>query len=158
MTEESIVQPEKRGPGRPKSEAKKGNPTWKPANVDDVFDKEEGYRYRKLNKDPRNMAKKLAEGWEPLSDTAGAKTQMEGGYGRINDGKPLTSVREGYDYVLARMPEEMAEQRDAHYNAETSRRMAALKRQTRDELRQSDAPVHGSISIEKRGVRTVIKE
>lgn len=104
------------------------------------------------------MAKKLAEGWEIVSDAAGQKTTMEQGYGRINDGKPLTTVREGYDYCIARLPEEMALERDSFMNNETSRRMAGLKRQTKEELRNSDAPVHGSISMEKRGIRTIIKE
>lgn len=162
---EAIVVPEesKRGPGRPKSEAtapavKKGKPTWKPANVDDVFDKEAGFRYRKVNKDPRNMAKKIAEGWEILSDIAGHKTTNEVGYGRIDAGKPLTSVRESYDTVLARIPEEAAKERDAFHNAENERRVAGLHRQTKEELGSSGAPMHGSITTEKRGIRTVIKD
>lgn len=158
MTEALSSDDAKRGPGRPPKEVKKGNPTWRPANVDDVFDKEEGYRYRKISKDPRNLAKKAAEGWEVVSDIAGPKTTMEQGYGRINDGKPLTTAREGYDYLIARIPEDVALQRDAYINNESSRRMAGLKRQTKEELRNSDAPVHGSISMEKRGVRTIIKE
>jgi len=141
-----------RGPGRP---PKKGKPAWKPANVDDVFDREPGFRYRKVSKDPRNIAKKEAEGWEIISDTAGSKTTMEGGYGRINEGKPLTSVREGYDYVLARIPEDVAQARDEYINRETARRTAALKKQARDEI---NAPVHGSITLEQKGIRTVIKE
>lgn len=142
----------------PKDEVKKGKPTWKPANVDDVFDKETGYRYRWLNKDPKNLAKKKAEHWEIVSEANGAGTTSEAGYGRIDAGKPLTTVRESYDRVLAKIPEDLAQERDAHYNAETSRRMAGLTRQTKEGLSQSDAPIHGSISIEQRGIRTVIKE
>lgn len=162
MNEAMMPDETKRGPGRPpKAEAapvKKGKPTWKPANIDEVINKEPGYRYRKINKDPRNMAKKLAEGWEVVSDMAGQNTTMEQGYGRINDGKPLTTAREGYDYLIARIPEETAQERDAYINNESSRRVAGLKRQTQEDLRNSDAPVHGSISMEKRGVRTIIKE
>lgn len=164
MTEALNVQEDtKRGPGRPKSEAtaptvKKGKPTWSPANVDDVFDKEEGYRYRKVNKDPRNMAKKLAEQWEVVSDVNGGETKQEVGYGRIDAGKPLTSVRESYDTVLMRMPEEIAKERDAYINNENARRVAGLKRQTKEELGSSNAPTHGSISMEKRGIRTIIKD
>lgn len=154
------LQPEKRGPGRPsKDEApviKKGKPTWKPADVDEIFDKEPGYRYRRIAKDQRNLAKKEAEGWEILSDVAGAKTKMEAGYGRINDGKPLTSVREGYDYVLGRIPEDSAQARDKHFNAKTARQMAGLKREADQSIK--GAPVHGSITMEKKGIRTVIKE
>lgn len=164
MTEaQNVTEESKRGPGRPKSEAtapavKKGKPTWKPANVDDVFDKEPGYRYRKVNKDPRNMAKKMAEGWEIISDVNGQQTTNENGYGRIDMGKPLTSVRESYDTVLARIPEELAQSRDEYINNENQRRVAGLKRQTKEELGSSNAPTHGSISMEKRGIRTVIKD
>lgn len=162
---EAIIVPEesKRGPGRHKSEAtvpavKKGKPTWNPANVDDVFDKEGGYRYRKVNKDPRNMAKKLAEQWEIISDVNGNTTKQEVGYGRIDAGKPLTSVRESYDTVLMRIPEDVAKERDAYINNENQRRVSGLKRQTKEELGSSNAPTHGSISMEKRGIRTVIKD
>lgn len=160
MNEAIVTDDAKRGPGRPpKTEAapiKKGKPTWKPANIDDVIDKENGYRYRRINKDARNMAKKKAEGWEVVSDLNGQKTTMEQGYGRINDGKPLTSAREGYDYLIARIPEEVAQERDAYLNNENARRVAGLKRQTKEELGNSGAPTHGSISMEKRGTRTTI--
>lgn len=160
MTED--LQPEKRGPGRPPKHeelaepVKKGKPTWKPANIDDVFDKEPGFRYRKIAKDPRNLARKEAEGWELLSGIAGSVTTMEKGYGRIDDGKPLTSTREGYDYVLGRLPEETAQARDEYINNKTARQIAGLKRQTQKD--SPDAPIHGSISMEKRGIRTIIKE
>lgn len=150
-----------RAPGRPPKEVtvapKKGNPTWRPANVDEIIDKEAGYRYRKINSDARNLAKKEAEGWVVVSDVEGSKTHVESGYGRINDGKSLTSVRGGYDYVLARMPEDLAQERDAYFNKESARRVQALRKQTKRDL-SGDAPVHGSISIEKRGIRTVIKD
>jgi hypothetical protein len=156
MSEDNQTVPPARGPGRPpqqKIEAKKGKPTWKPANVDDVYDREPGYRYRWVRKEEDNIAKKSAENW--VRDEAAT---VESGYGRINEGKPLTSVRERRDAILMRMPEEMAQERDAYYNTETSRRMSALKRQTRDDLSQAGAPIHGGISIEKRGNRTVIKD
>lgn len=137
---------------------KKGNPTWKPANVDDVFDKEDGFRYRKINKDQSNIAKKKAEGWEILSDVAGTQTTMEGGYGRINDGKPLTSVREGTDYVLGRLPEEIAKERDAFFNNKTDRQMSSLRKQATTDLGGVGGVTHGSISMEKKGVRTIIKD
>lgn len=149
----------KRSPGRPPNAApKKGKPTWQPANVVDVIDKEPGYRYRLIEKSQRNLAKKQQEGWEILSGLNAVKTTAEIGYGRINDGKPLTSVHEGMDYVVGRMPEEIAEERDAYVNAKTKRMTDALRKQTQEGLNKSDAPIHGSITMEKRGVRTVIKE
>lgn len=150
MNDEATISAAPKGPGRP---PKKGRPTWKPANVDDVFDKEPGYRYRWVHKSEDNLAKKKAEHW--VLDEG---TKVEGGYGRIDEGKPLTTVRERRDAVLMRLPEEIALERDEYYNGETARRMSALKRQTKEDLGQSSAPIHGSISIEKRGIRTVIKE
>lgn len=148
---------EKRGPGRPPV-AKKGKPTWKPANVVDVIGKEPGYRYRLMEKSARNLAKKEREGWEIVSGLSTSPIESGAGYGHIDAGKPLTSVHEGQDYIVGRISEELAQERDAHFNGETARKMSALKRQTRDDLSKSDAPIHGSISIEKRGVRTVISD
>lgn len=137
---------------------KKGKPTWKPANVDEIFDKEPGYRYRKVNKDPNNFAKKLAEQWEVVSDTGGQKTTMEAGYGRIDDGKALTSVRENRDSILMRIPEEIAKERDAYINSRSARQVQGLRKQAEKSLSETGAPTHGSISIEKKGVRTIIKD
>lgn len=137
---------------------KKGKSTWMPANVVDVLDKEPGFRYRLIEKSPRNIAKKQKEGWEILSNLNTSKTSTETGYGRINDGKQMTSVLEGYDYVVGRIPEEIALERDAYMNNDAARRMASLKKQTSDELGRDGALAHGSISIEKKGVRTIIKD
>lgn len=137
---------------------KKGKPTWKPANVDEIFDKEDGYRYRKVNKDPNNFARKLAEQWEVVSDTAGSATKMESGYGRLDDGKPLTSVRENRDSILMRMPEDIAKERDAYINGKSARQVSGLRKQAEKSLSENGAPTHGSISMEKKGVRTIIKD
>lgn len=152
----------KRGPGRPpkaESEAplKKGRSTWQPANILDVFEKEPGYRYRVAEKSPRNIAKKQREGWEIVSAIQSPKTgNNTGNY--LDKGSQLTSVVEGYDYVVMRLPEDEAKLRDAFYNNESARRMSALKRQTRDDLSKDNAPVHGSITMEKKGIRNIIKD
>lgn len=152
----------KRGPGRPpKNEApfKKGNSTWQPANVLDIFNKESGYTYRIVEKSPRNVAKKQREGWEIVSGANSPNTgNHTGNY--LDKGSQMTSVVEGYDYVVMRIPDELAQERTAYYNAESGRRMSALKRQTDQDLSKigNGAPVHGSITIEKKGVRTIIKD
>lgn len=155
------TEPEAKRPGRhPKAEmqsVKKGNSSWKPANVLDVFDKEPGYRYRIVEKSPRNLAKKIREGWEIQSGLNKGQTGIDTG-NSLDIGKSLTSVMEGHDYVIARMPEEVALERDAYMNAETDRRTSALLRTTKQDLGKTGAAVHGSISIEKRGTRTVIKD
>lgn len=152
MTEDT--QPETRRPGRPPkadSEAKKGKPTWKPANVDEVFDKQDGYRYRWARSDEENIEKKKAEQWEVDEGTT-----VEGGYGRIDEGKPLTSVRKRRDAILMRIPEEVAEARDEYVNNKTARQIAGLKKEA--QRNSPNAPIHGSITMEKRGIRTIIKE
>lgn len=155
MTED--LQPEKRGPGRPPkadsdvAPVKKGKPTWKPANVDEVFDKQPGYRYRWARSDEDNIARKKAEQWEVDEGTT-----VEGGYGRIDEGKPLTSVRKRRDAILMKIPEEIALERDEYINNKTARQIAGLKKQTQKD--SPHAPIHGSISMEKRGIRTIIKE
>lgn len=160
MIEENIEV--KRGPGRPPktdSEApiKKGNSTWKPANILDVFDKEPGFRYRVVEKTPRNVAKKQREGWEIVSAIQSPGTgNLTGNY--LDKGKAMTSVLEGFDYVIMRIPEEMALERDAYFDAESNRRVSALKREADKDLHKSGAPIHGSITLEKRGVKNIIKD
>lgn len=156
MTEDLNVSGEpKRGPGRPpkvESEVvKKGKPTWRPADIDEIVDKEPGYRYRWARSDEDNIAKKKAEQW-----VVDEKSDVEGGYGRIDEGKPLTSVRKRRDAVLMKIPEDIALERDEYVNNKTARQMAGLKKQTEKDIK--GAPVHGSITMEKRGIRTVIKE
>lgn len=141
-----------------KLNSKKGNSSWKPANVDQTFNKEKGYRYRWINEDENNVLKKKMEQWEVVSDLDGSKTTSEAGYGRIDDGKPLTSVRKRVGQILARIPEEVAQERDAYVNAETDRRTQVLFRNTKTDLGKDGAPIHGSITMEKRGIRTSIKE
>lgn len=157
---EALATPDKRGPGRPpKNEAplKKGNSTWKPANVLDVFDKEPGYRYRVAEKSSRNLAKKQREGWEIVSGVTDQNTgNNTGNY--LDKGKPLTSVLEGYDYVIMRIPEEIAQERDAYFNVENSRRISALKRKAGEEFAKEGAPIHGSITLERKGIRNVITD
>lgn len=160
MNESVEIAQEKRSPGRPpknENEAplKKGNSTWKPANVLDIFDKEPGYRYRIVEKTPRNVAKKQREGWEIVSAINSPHTgNALGNY--LDKGHQQTSVVEGYDYVVMRMPEENAKERDAYYNRESSRRISSLKRDALKDV--GGAPVHGSITLEKKGIRNVIKD
>jgi len=142
----------KRGPGRPKSTEtalKKGTPSWKPASVTEVTNKEDGYRYRWSNKLPDNLAKKAAEGWENVS----AKVSEN----RIEHGQPLTSITEKHDVILQRIPEELAGGRDAYHDEKNKRRMAGLTSHLKKEMREKggNAAVHGDITISsRRGTET----
>lgn len=149
----------RRGPGRPPKDAdiKKGSSTWKPANVLDVFSKELGYRYRVVEKSPRNVARKKQEGWETVSAIESPNTGNNAG-NYLDKGKALTSVVEGYDYLIMRIPEEIAKQRDNYMNNETSRRTESLRKQTGKDLSKEGAPIHGSITMEKKGVRNIIND
>lgn len=167
MTEQTLPQNDlepKRGPGRPPKEAsaaipvKKGKKSWSPSNLSDVIRKEDGFRYRWARKDQDNLAKKQAEGWEFVSGVNGSQTTGTHPDSRPDEPHALTSNIERRDAVLMKMDDETAEARDTYINGETERRTAALLRTARQDLGKSGAAVHGSISMEKRGVKTVIKD
>lgn len=162
MTEQ-IVTPARRGPGRPKTPeqvevVKKGNRTWKPASVINVAPRE-GYTPRMINKDPDNLSRKLAEGWELESGLNSSQSSQTQGYGRIHDGKPLTSVTERHDCVLAWLPNDLVESRREYMQTKTKRTEEALVRSSKKDMSEATGGkgmIHGSIQIEKRGVKTTI--
>lgn len=126
------------------SNVKKGKPSWKPAAVTDVTGKEEGYRYRWVNKDPDNLAKKEAEGWETVSKLTSDKVHP------VNEpNKSVTSVFEKRDVILQRIPEDIAQERDAYMNDKTQRRTLGLTAHVKKEIgnKAGNAPVHGNITI-----------
>ena len=133
---------------------KKGKPRWKPASLNEFTNKEAGYRYRMSRKDPENLEKKAREGWENVDST---KTKHVDA-GRVDDGKPLTSVNEGKDWILQRIPEELAKERDEYYNAENERRVSGLTAHLKKDMKEKggNAPVHGNITISSRkGTETI---
>lgn len=152
----------KRGPGRPPKEdsveMKKGRDSWQPASILDVFDKDPNFTYRVVEKSQRNVAKKLREGWEMVSALASPQTGNNAIGNGIDLGKSLTSVHEGHDYVIMRMPNETAKLRADYINKENDRRTMALKRLTSEDIKKTGAPIHGSITMEQRGIKTVIKD
>lgn len=130
--------------GRPPT-VKKGKPTWSPAAVLDVTNKEDGYRYRWSNKDPENLARKSAEGWETINGLQADKAQhVEPD--KIQDGKKMTSVYERKDCILQRLPEDIAEARDEYMNNKTKQRTAGLTAHLKKEIGK-EAPIHGKITI-----------
>jgi hypothetical protein len=138
----------KRGP-TPSADAslKKGLPSWKPAAVTDVLDKDPSSRYRWVHKDPDNLAKKQTEGWSYVdAKTDPAKAPDP----RIEDGQSMTSVHEKRDAVLMKMPEELAQSRDAYMNEKSAKRIAGLKASTKKELGEEGAEMHGDITVSTR--------
>lgn len=146
-------QMDSRKPGRPKSQSinqapeKKGRPSWKPASVTDITDKEAGYRYHWARKDSDNLAKKEAEGWETVSKVTADKTSALSD-GKMESGKSMTSVHEKHDLVLQRIPEDVALERDAYMNNLTELRTRGLTSHFKQQAQKAgNAPVHGEITI-----------
>lgn len=141
--------------GRPSKSGigiKNGRSSWTPASLNEFSGKEDGYRYRMSNKESNNLAKKEQEGWETV--TGG--TIKHADTGRIDDGAKLTSVYEGHDWVLQRMPEEVALARDEYYNNEAHRRTLGLTAHIKKDLGKDSAQAHGNITISSRSGTQVI--
>lgn len=137
--------------GLPKTQStppvKKGKPSWKPASVTDVTDKEDGYRYRWSRKSADNIAKKEAEGWETVNKGSSDKAKPTDD-GKVDSPKSMTSVYEKHDVILQRIPEETAQGRDAYMNEKTKRRTLGLTSHFKKEAKEAgNAPVHGEITI-----------
>lgn len=160
MSEEQAIP---RKPGRPPrqteevqmprkaSSLKKGNSSWAPASLNEFEGKEDGYRYRMSRKDAHNLSKKAQEGWENVSSIQSGKI-IQQSTNRIDDGAQLTSVHEGHDWILQRIPEEVAQERDRFYNNESHRRVAGLTSHFKNEMKKhgGNAPTHGDITISSR--------
>lgn len=147
----------KRGPGRPKQESavKKGSSSWKPASLNVFTEKDPAFRYRMMRNDPENLSKKDQEGWQIVSGVQSSQTKHEEP-NRIEQGKPLTSVTEGRDWILGRIPEDVAQERDAFFNAESARRVSGLTAHIKKELTKEGAGSHGEITISSRqGTQTI---
>jgi len=126
---------------------KKGNSSWKPSSVTDVVGKDPNYRYRWVNKDPDNMAKKEAEGWEKVN---GLQAESVDTLDPSKDGHKMTSVIEKRDVILQRIPEDLAQERDAYYNGENQRRISGLTAHIKKDLEKTGATAHGEITISSR--------
>lgn len=155
----------KRGPGRPAKQEqeqaaqspKKGRKSWSPSNLGDVIDKEPGYRYRRVRKDDENIAKKLEEGWEFVSGINSPKTKAVHPDGRPDEPNKITSNVEGRDWVAMRLDEETSKSRDEYFNDRTARSEKRINANTKQELQKDGAAMHGTITKERNGIRTIIE-
>lgn len=163
MNEELLNTEIKRGPGRPpKSEAeqvtvKKGAKSWSPSNLGDVIDKEPGFRYRRVRNDPENIAKKKEEGWDFVSKINSPSTRAVHPSSRPDEPHSLTSNVAGRDWVAMRLDEEQALSRDEYHNNKVSRVEKRITLQAKQDLAKEGAPMHGNLTKERRGVRTIIE-
>lgn len=138
------------------SRMKKGKPTWQPASVTDVVNKEDGYRYRWANKSPDNLAKKQQEGWETVSGlTSDSAAPVDDG--KVHSGQNLTSTYEKHDVILMRMDEETALSRDDYYNTKSKKQVAGLTAHAKKDVADGGGEAHGDITISSRMGAQIIK-
>ncbi len=137
-------------PNRPK-EGKKGKPTWAPARMLDVQNKDPNYRYRWVDKsDPANVVKKEAEGWLPASSIHGAQAKHDHPEG-VEDGKPLTGLTDYRELQLWTLSNEQAEAREEYFQGLADQQERGIKDSLKRDLRNpggSEAAVYGKVVIE----------
>lgn len=160
--EQAIVEP--RGPGRPRKEpeVKKGTKSWTPSNFGEVINKEPGYRYRWARDDADNIAKKHAEGWETVNGTTNPSTTAKFSQSRLDEPNQMTSTPKRRDAVLMRLDDDgedsPAQQRDRYHNEKVDKLEKRIYAGTKKELAsEAGAPIHGNLTKERKGVRTVIE-
>jgi hypothetical protein len=109
---------------------------WKPAELLPEPDKQAGYKYRwirvaTLNQaDPRNLSSKLREGWEPVGIEEQPKMQM-----LIDPNSRFKENIEISGLLLCKTPEELVDQRNAHFRNQAENQMDAVDNSF---MRQSD--------------------
>jgi hypothetical protein len=100
---------------------------WAPPELLPEPDKQPGYKYRWIRvslggqADARNISIKLREGWEPV------KVEEQPQYGLLvnGEGRWKDCVQVG-DVLLCKTPEELAEQRNNHYLAQSEQQIRAV--------------------------------
>ena len=104
-------------------------PEWKPPSTLDAPDAPIGYKHRWIREsvmdydDRNNVHKKRREGWELVR----ADEHPEFDAPVIDEGKNAGCIGVG-GLILARIPEEIADQRNAHYNQVAQNQMEAVDR------------------------------
>lgn len=148
-----LANAEPRRRGRP-PKPKKGKPTWRPAEQLLVDNKDPNFVYRWCAKDPANLARKRAEGWQPVNGLTGMSADHERPE-TVMGGSPLTGVTEYRELVLMALPKDIAEARRAHFNEQTDRQARGVKDRLTHEIssaaraEQADrAETYGRIVIE----------
>lgn len=122
---------------------KKSSGAWRPASTVVIDNKDPNYRTRLCRKDPTNIAKKKEEGWEVCTDHNDAS--YNSGRPKTGDFTQLTSVKEGSDWILMRLPNEIAEQRDAYHAKINAERAQALA----EEISAGDGVESSAVNISR---------
>ena len=101
---------------------------WTPPSSLDAPPAPDGYRHRWIRAesmgfdDTKNMSGKMRSGW----DLVRSDEYPDSNYPSVNDGKYAGVIGVG-GLVLARIPEELAKQREAYFNQMTQDRNEALE-------------------------------
>lgn len=134
--------PARRLRGQSKMTEKKGNKSWRPATALELR-KREGFRQRWCSSDPKDVQKKIEEGWQ-FSQAHHIKQ------GHAEGGTPLTTTTTYRELVAMELPEEIAKERDAYYQGLAEKQERGLKRQAQEQVANvgPKAQVHGKIVIE----------
>ena len=124
-TEKKTVKTSRVSQTRVKEERPK---VWTPPSSLDSPPAPDGYRHRWIRAesmgfdDTKNMSGKIRSGWELVR----ADEYPDHNYPTVNDGKYVGVIGVG-GLVLARIPEELAKQREAYFNQMTQDRNDALE-------------------------------
>ncbi len=109
---------------------------WAPPDLLPEPDKQPGYRYRWMRvtlngvSDARNISTKFREGWEPVKVEEQPQYQL-----LVNaEGKFKDCVQIG-DVLLVKTPEELAEQRNDHFQKQSEQQIKAVDNNL---MRQND--------------------
>lgn len=119
---------------------------WRPSSlIDSLRGLAAGRRYRWLDKDPANLAKKQAEGWEISSSLKGDNAEHVR-QGTLNDGNPMTpSLTEYRDLILASMPEELAQAREKYYQEKSDEALGRLVTDPKEKARRVGGEIEVSL-------------
>lgn len=129
--------------------AKKGRPSWRPADMLTIHNMDDNYRYRWERNDPAQIQKALAEGWEVVS--LSADKSRRSGNATVEDGAKLTSLDEYRELIKLRMPKELAEERNRYFQSRSEQMIRATKQNLERDVRAlgPKAPgVRGKVVIE----------
>jgi hypothetical protein len=131
--------------------AKKGKPTWKPAQMlSTVKGVRPGHTPRWVSREPGNLEKKIAEGWTPVNGTTMPSVEHRKP-GQVQDGVDLSSAKTYRDLVLMTLPNDQVEARREYFAERTARQTVGIKRELQEKGTKTGGAAsnfHGTIVIE----------
>ena len=116
---------------------KTGKKSWRPAKMLHTMGEADGFRYRWCDKDPANLDKKQAEGWEFVSkskqvDKPDATTASASDIEYAD--RTLTTLTEYRELIRMRLPEDIALERDAYFNNITDKQTSTTPKERMQQM------------------------